>query len=141
MAHFAHVDDNNFVVDVQVVDNDSLSLESDATQAEEEAAGIAYLIEVHGELDEGHQWVQTSYNDNFRTRYAGIGYTWDADREAFLFPKPYPSWVLDENNAWVAPVPVPTDSTKDWAWDETAGEYVEIDPFSEIPEEERNYES
>jgi hypothetical protein len=86
------------------------------------------------EPDEGYQWlidnlggtwIQTSYNANIRKNYAGIGFTYDEDRDAFIPPKPYDSWVLDEETCiWVAPVQMPSDGT-DYDWDEQAGDWVE----------------
>ena len=63
-------------------------------------------------------WVQTSYNGNFRKNYAGIGYTYDKDRDAFIPPKPYPSWVLNEDTCrWDAPTPMPDDEQM-YIWNE-----------------------
>ena len=63
-------------------------------------------------------WVQTSYNGNFRKNYAGIGYTYDKDRDAFIPPKPYPSWVLNEDTCrWDAPTPMPDDGQR-YMWNE-----------------------
>jgi hypothetical protein len=80
MAHFAWLDANNTVTNVSVVDNVNLL---DENGDESEAVGIAYLTSVHGE---GKVWKQTSYNGNFRGRYAGIGYTYDADLDEFVTP-------------------------------------------------------
>ena len=67
----------------------------------------------------GSGWVQTSYNGTSRKNYAGIGYTYDADRDAFIPPKPYASWVLDENTcSWVAPIAYP-DGNSFYTWNET----------------------
>ena len=80
MAHFAWLDANNIVTAVSVVDNVNLL---DENGNESEAVGIAYLTSVHGE---GKVWKQTSYNGNMRGRYAGIGYTYDADLDEFVAP-------------------------------------------------------
>ena len=118
MAHFARLGLNNEVISVHVVDNENL-LDTDGN--EQEQIGIDYLLGIHG----GGTWVQTSYNTRggihyalnsndpdegitLRKNYAGIGYTYDESRDAFIAPKPYPSWVLDEPTCtWEAPVPQP----------------------------------
>lgn len=119
MAHFAKLDSNNIVETVHVVDNENLLNENGV---EEEAIGIAYLNNVHGEVS---TWVQTSYNSKFRKNYAGIGYSYDASKDAFIGPKPYPSWVLNEDTCqWKSPVEYPEDGKRyDWnegttSWDE-----------------------
>lgn len=118
MAHFAEIDDTNTVLRVIVVNNaDTLN----ADGQEDEAVGIAFCQNLFG-----GNWVQTSYNGNMRARYAGIGFTYDAGRNVFLTPKPYPSWVLDEvTTEWVAPVPRPEGGR--WQWDEDTLSWVEID--------------
>jgi len=100
MAHFAQLDDNNVVTQVIVVANEELL----DNGVESEAKGIAFCKSL---LGENTKWVQTSYNGNIRKHYAGIGYTYDADKDAFLAPKPYPSWVLDADFNWQAPVAMP----------------------------------
>lgn len=83
------------------------------------------------------QWIQTSYNTHggvhanggtpLRKNYAGIGYTYDSQRDAFIPPKPFASWVLNEDTClWDAPVAMPTDG-KTYQWDEAAGAWVEIE--------------
>lgn len=116
MAHFAKLDETDTVIAVIVVDNAWL----DDNGTESEAKGIAAL-----QAWSGHpHWAQTSYNNNIRTRYAGIGYTFDRVRDAFITPKPYPSWTLDEATTnWTAPVPMPEKGR--WAWDEEQGAWVE----------------
>jgi hypothetical protein len=117
MAHFAELDETNTVLRVIVVDNnDCLNAEGQ----EDEAVGVAFCTALLG-----GNWVQTSYNGNKRARYAGVGYMYDAVRDVFLTPKPFPSWTLDEaTTTWVAPVPMPTPGR--WEWDETAGEWRPI---------------
>lgn len=120
MAHFAKLDKNNVVLEVNVVDNKELL---DADGVEHEALGIAFLIEWSGKHP---YWKQTSYNSKFRKNYAGIGYTYDADRDAFIPPKPYDSWVLNEDTClWNAPVPYPNDG-KFYSWDETTLSWKEF---------------
>ena len=88
MPHFAELNDQNEVLRVIVVNNSNCL---NAEGQEEEAIGVAFCQNLLG-----GRWVQTSYNGNSRGRFAGIGYTYDATRNAFLTPKPYPWWVLDE---------------------------------------------
>ena len=118
MAHFAELDETNTVIRVIVVDNaDCFNAEGQ----ECEVTGIAFCTALLG-----GRWVQTSYNGNMRARYAGIGYTYDATRDAFLTPKPFPSWTLDEATTnWTAPVPRP--ETGNWYWDEETLNWAEVD--------------
>lgn len=110
MAHFAELDNNNIVLRVIVVSNADTST-PDGTEVE--SIGISFCQRLFG-----GNWKQTSYNGSFRKRYAGIGYTYNYLLDAFIPPKPYPSWVLNETVAnWEAPVPYPTDG-KVYYWDE-----------------------
>jgi hypothetical protein len=119
MAHFAKLDENDVVIEVIVVNNDWLY---DGTPFENEAFGIAALQQWSG----GHPyWAQTSYNNSMRVRYAGISYKFDRQRDAFIAPKPYASWLLDEaTTIWVAPVPMPTEGR--WYWDEETLSWKEM---------------
>jgi hypothetical protein len=118
MAHFAEIDDNNVVLRVIVVANKDTA---DANGNEVESIGVAFCQRLLG-----GNWKQTSYNGNFRKNYAGIGYTYDAGIDAFVPPKPYPSWVLNSNTAqWEAPVPMPQDG-KMYSWDEATQSWVEV---------------
>lgn len=121
MAHFAEIDTdrNNLVLRVVVVANKDTS---DAQGVEKEHIGAAYLERLLGGT-----WKQTSYNGNFRKNYAGAGYTYQEDIDAFVAPKPYPSWVLDANAQWQAPVPMPGDG-KMYGWDEATQSWVESQP-------------
>ena len=102
MAHFAKIGLNSKVISVHSVHNNELK---DANGVEDENLGIEFLTTLHGWAI----WKQTSYNNNFRKNYAGIGYTYDESRDAFIPPKPYASWVLNEDTClWDAPKPVPT---------------------------------
>lgn len=101
MAHFAKLNENNSVVFVHVVDNVNLL---DENGQEQEAIGKDYLKSIHGE----HVWIQTSYNGKFRKQYAGLGYTYDSVNDAFIAPKPFPSWNLDSNLDWQSPVAIPS---------------------------------
>ena len=118
MAHFAKLDENDIVTAVIVVDNAWLLKDG----AEDEATGIAAL-----QTWSGHpHWAQTSYSGNIRQRYAGIGYTFDRARDAFIAPQPFASWTLDETSCdWVAPVPHPEGGNAAfWSWNEAAGQWV-----------------
>lgn len=69
-------------------------------------------------------WVQTSYNGNIRKNYAGIGYTYDKVRDAFIAPKPFPSWVLNEDTCkWEPPIENPSNETDFYSWDEENGQW------------------
>lgn len=104
MAHFAQLLDGNIVTQVIVVDNENLL---DENGVEQESIGIAYCKSLFGE---DTNWVQTSYNGSFRKNYAGMGYIYDTDRDAFIPPQPYASWTLNESTCiWEAPVEHPND--------------------------------
>lgn len=118
MAHFAKLDDNNVVTQVVVVDNRDTA---DAFGVEKEHIGAAFLERVLGGV-----WKQTSYNNKIRKNYAGIGFTFDAQRDAFIPPKPFDSWVLvEESCQWNPPVPYPNDG-KPYTWDESNLQWVEV---------------
>jgi len=120
MAHFADIDENNIVQRVIVVDNKELLNEQNQ---EKESIGIAFLNSIYGD---GFTWVQTSYNANFRKNYAGIGFTYDETRDAFISPQPHPSWVLNEDNCrWNAPVAYPEDG-KTYRWNEEITNWEEL---------------
>lgn len=119
MAHFAQLDENNVVLQVIVVsDNDCLM-----DGKEDESVGIAFCKSVFGVHT---NWAQTSYNAKIRKNYAGIGYVFDSIRQAFIPPKPYASWLLDEETCrWKSPVEHPQDG-KIYAWDEATTSWIEI---------------
>jgi len=117
MAHFAELDDNGVVLRVIVVGNKDTA---DANGVEKESIGKAFCERLFG-----GNWVQTSYNGNFRKRYAGIGYKYYPGLDAFVPPEPYPSWSLNSEAAdWEPPVPMPTDG-KMYAWDEAQQAWIE----------------
>ena len=117
MAHFAKIE-NGVVTQVIVVDNKDTA---DASGVEKEHIGAAFCERLFG-----GEWKQTSYNGNFRKNYAGIGYTYNADIDAFVPPKPFASWLLNEETAqWNAPVAMPEEGM--WSWDEDAGQWVEVE--------------
>lgn len=118
MAHFARLDENNVVTQVIVVANADTS---DENGNEVESIGVAFCQRLFGA---DTQWKQTSYNGNIRKNYAGIGYTYNPIRDAFIPPQPYQSWVLDEATCqWQAPVPYPTDGQR-YSWDEATQAWV-----------------
>ena len=120
MAHFAEIDSNNVVLRVIVVGNADTST---ADGVEKESIGRAFCERLFG-----GNWVQTSYNGNMRKNYAGIGHTYDADRDAFIAPKPEDNttWVLNENTCrWERPIPMPQDG-KIYIWDEATQSWVEV---------------
>ena len=118
MAHFAKIGLNNKVIEVLSVHNNELL---DANGVEQEVNGIDFLTKLTGWAI----WKQTSYNNNFRKNHAGIGYTYDEDRDAFISPKPYNSWILNETTCqWEAPVIKPEltqeqiDNKSYYSWNE-----------------------
>ena len=119
MAHFAEIDDNNIVLRVIVVSNADTST-PDGTEIE--SIGVAFCQRLFG-----GNWKQTSYNGNLRTRYAGIGYTYNETLDAFIPPQPFPSWVLSPKTLdWEAPVPYPTDGER-YSWNETTQAWDLVD--------------
>jgi len=117
MAHFAKLGKGNIVEKVLVVSNDVATTEQD---------GVNFINNLYGTND---VWKQTSYNTYggvhhlggtpFRKNFAGVGFTYDQTRDAFISPKDYPSWVFNENTCmWEAPVAYPTDGQR-YIWDET----------------------
>ena len=119
MAHFAEIDSNNVVLRVVVVDNKDTST-PDGTEVE--SIGVAFCQRLFG-----GNWLKTSYNGNVRKNYAGIGYTYNAGLNAFVPPKPFNSWVLNNDTAqWKAPTPMPTDGKK-YLWDEATTSWVEAE--------------
>ena len=111
MAHYAFLDENNIVTEV-IVGKD----ETDTTHDWEQYYGA-----IRNQVCK-----RTSYNGNIRKNYAGIGYTYDGTLDAFIPPKPYPSWTLvEETCLWSAPTPMPTDD-KLYSWDESTLTWVEI---------------
>ena len=115
MSHFAQIDENNIVTRVIVIEQDVVDT---------------------GLFGEPSSFVQTSYNTRggvhllggtpLRKNYAGIGYTYDLGRDAFIPPKPFNSWILNEDTCfWDAPVAMPTDG-KDYNWDEDTLSWIEI---------------
>lgn len=130
MAHFAKLDDNNIVTDVIVVNNSDILNENGE---EDEEVGKLFLENLFGHPRD--KWAQTSYNRSFRKNYASPGMIFDAERDAFIMPKPYPSWLFDENQlSWYAPVPEPApNATVQFVWDETNLSWNEVPLLINIP--------
>jgi hypothetical protein len=121
MAHFAQVDENWIVKQVIVVNNLVLLNEQGI---ECDWLGEQFCQSLYGAHT---KWIQTSYNGNKYKNFAGIGYTFDPYRNAFIPPKPYPSWVLNEDSyLWEAPVPYPSDGGF-YTWDEESGAWLAVD--------------
>ena len=119
MAHYAKIDENNVVTQVIVVDNKDCS---DANGVEKEYIGAAFCEKLFGGT-----WKQTSYNGNIRKNYAGVGYTYNADIDAFVPPKPFASWILNTDTAqWDAPTAMPDDG-KMYSWDELLMSWQEVE--------------
>jgi hypothetical protein len=120
MAHYAEIDTNNIVVNVI----------AGVDENEKSGGETLYL------LLSGNYWKRTSYNTHggihtldgtpLRKNYAGVGFTYDPVRDAFIPPQPYPSWTLNEDTCrWDSPIPLPDDG-KMYAWDEATTSYVEL---------------
>lgn len=117
MAHFAQLDENNIVIQVIVVGNEELF---DENGVEQESKGIVFCQSLLG-----GNWKQTSYNANFRKNYAGIGFHYNETRDAFVPPKPFDSWILNEDTCrWEPPIPYPNDD-KFYTWNEETVSWVE----------------
>ena len=114
ISHFAELDENNVVVRVLVGDNNMPN------------EGYDWFVENLGGI-----WKKTSYNATIRKNFAGIGYTYDEGRDAFIAPKPYESWTLNEETCrWQAPTPYPQDG-RSYQWDEDTTSWIEVVPPSE----------
>ena len=103
MSHFAKIDSNNIVTQVIVSEKDFIN---------------------SGQVGDEFLWVQTSYNNNFRKQFATIGGTYDATKNKFIEPQPYPSWTLNDNDDWEAPVTRPAGETN-YVWNEDTTNWVE----------------
>ena len=125
MAHFAELDENNVVTKVIVVHNNEL-LDGE-TESEAKGVGFCSTLFCHT------NWVQTSYNNNIRKRFAGIGSTYDSESDVFVAPQPYPSWSLDDNSDWQAPTPMPEDDNK-YSWNEDTQSWDLVEPINDDTE-------
>jgi len=120
MAHFAELDPAGVVLRVVVIDNDAIK---DDAGNESEALGIAVCHQLFGINTD---WKQTSYNSSFRKNYAGAGYSYDSERDAFIAPQPFASWHLDESTCqWQPPKPMPSDG-RAYTWNESLLRWVVI---------------
>ena len=121
MAHFAELDKDNKVLKILVFDNNDV----DANGGDQSEQAAEYIKSSFGTSKDGVKWVQTSYNDNFRKQYAGMGFTYNPTADVFIAPQPYPSWSLNETTwDWDAPVIYPTivmmnDNRLGIYWDES----------------------
>jgi len=119
MAHFAELNSSNEVLRVVVISNDDVAANGGDLHVDAETFVESIVPYSTG----GTAWKQTSYNNNFRKQYAGIGHTYNAGKDKFILPQPYPSWSLDSNDDWQAPVTFPTVTEIDseyviTSWDE-----------------------
>ena len=110
MAHYAFLDENNIVTEVITG--------IDETELIEGKEPETWYGEFRGQVCK-----RTSYNGNYRKNYAGVGYRYDEELDAFIAPQPFASWTLDEDCKWVAPIPYPTDGII-YKWDEEAGDWT-----------------
>jgi len=117
MAHFAKLDENNNVLAVHVVNNDVITHDG----IESEQLGIDFLTQLHGHS----LWKQTSFNNSFRRQYAAVGGSYNAVADIFVAPKPWPSWLLDQNFNWYPPIVKPDDGKK-YSWNEETISWNEI---------------
>ena len=104
MAHFAELNSSNEVLQVIVISNEDV----DANGGDESTQAETFVATIVPYGTGGVAWKQTSYNNNFRKQYAGIGYSYDSSKDKFITPQPYPSWSLDANDDWQAPVTYPS---------------------------------
>jgi hypothetical protein len=117
MAHFAKLGTGNIVEQVISINN---AVITDTNGIEQEQLGVDFINKLYNTRD---VWKQTSYNNNIRKNYAGIGYQYDQTRDAFIPPKSYPSWILNEDTClWEAPVAMPTTALEEnqyYSWNES----------------------
>jgi hypothetical protein len=117
MAYFAKLGTGNIIEQVISINN---SVITDTNGIEQEQLGVDFINKLYNTRD---VWKQTSYNRNFRKHYAGIGYHYDQERDAFIPPKPFNSWILNEDTClWNAPVSIPTTELEDnqyYSWNES----------------------
>ena len=121
MAHFAELNSSNEVLRVIVVSNDDVN----ANGGDQHADAETFVTTIVPHSTGGVAWKQCSYNHNFRKQYAGKGYTYNPSKDKFIADKPYPSWTLDSNDDWQAPINKPDDG-KMYYWNETDRKWEEI---------------
>ena len=123
MATFAKIGLNSKVISVHSVHNNVLK---DANGVEDENLGIEFLTNLHGWVI----WKQTSYDGSIRKNFAGVGHTYDEDRDAFIPPCKFASWILNEDKGvYEAPVPFPDDG-KNYTWDEENTQWIPKTDYS-----------
>lgn len=126
MAHFAEINETNTVVRIVAISNDDIL---DENGFEQEQLGIDLCLQHVG----AGEWVQTSYNNNFRKCFGRIGFVYARDADVFYDPVgPYPSWSLDKNYDWQPPTPYPEDG-QDYLWDENTQEWIIVEESSNAP--------
>lgn len=122
MAYFAQLDENNIVINVIKIDNADCLLDG----VEDEVTGISFCNSLIPGI-----WIQTSYNDRIRKNYAGIGFHYDAERDAFVAPQPFSSWTLDEETCqWTPLTPRPEEGF--WSWNEETLSWEETNTDSGV---------
>ena len=141
MAHFAELNSSNEVLRVVVISNDDV----DANGGDQHADAETFVASIVPHSEDGTAWKQTSYNNNFRKQYAGIGHIYDASKDKFILPQPYSSWSLDSNDDWKAPVTEPTVTEIDsvfvfTSWDETNQKWLGKTYTGDSSETITNYE-
>jgi hypothetical protein len=113
MAYFAKLNSENIVEQVISINNTVIT---DSNGIEKEQLGVDFINNLYGTND---IWKKTSYNNGIRKNYAGVGFNYDSQRDAFIPPKPYNSWILNEQTCnWNAPIPYPTDGNM-YKWNES----------------------
>jgi hypothetical protein len=133
MAHFAELDSNNKVLRIVVGCNQDVA-ENGGDQSEQAAKHFETTVNLS---PNGVKWVQTSYNNNFRRQYATIDGYYDPDQDVFYGSKPYPSWILNSNKIWEAPVSKPENYSPLSTWDEANQTWVDYVPGEDlVPEPE-----
>jgi len=121
MASFAKIDSNNKVVQVVKVNNAVIEVDG----VEDEATGVAFLENLFG-VQSGYTWKQCSYIGAIRKNYPGKGWTYDSERDAFLYEQPYPSWTLNETTCkWEPPVMYPDDGNS-YNWNEETLQWEQL---------------
>ena len=121
MAHFAELNSSNEVLRVIVVSNEDV----DANGGDQHADAETFVTTIVPHSTGGVAWKQTSYNNNFRKQYAGIGYTYDSSKDIFIADKTYDSWSLNSSDDWEAPTNKPDDG-KIYYWNETNTQWEEV---------------
>ena len=121
MAYFAQIDDAGIVLQVISVSNSNAP---DPAPVNSEPIGQAFIADT---LGLSGVWVQPSFSGSFRRRFAGIGWRYDNARDAFIEPRPFPSWTLNGNDDWEAPIPMPVEGGP-WMWQEVTQSWVELPP-------------